>query len=300
VARGSIVVAGAVVVALAVAPLAGPLLVHQAHAQVPPPEDGEDEPAKSASAAPPARIAAPEAPPPHVVVPFRDGMLELPGGRFTMGSGDPHAPPNERPPRAVTVPPFRIDKLEVTVGAYRACVDSHTCARPQRSSASCTFDLRDVDLPVSCVRWLDADTYCRSVGRRLPREAEWEFAARGTATVRYPWGHDTTCAMAATLYNESTSRSCSGKTPATVGAHPRGASVFGVLDLTGNVEEWTADFYTESPAAAVAPRAGSSHVLRGGGWLSTPLASCLTARNWGSSLEAGPNVGFRCAKDVKP
>jgi serine/threonine-protein kinase len=291
-ARTSLVRASALALALVVVPFAA----HLARAQVPPPEDGEEEPVPSASLSASAR---PHPTAPHVVVPFQDGMLELPGGRFTMGSGDPHASPNERPPHAVTVQPFRIDKLEVSVGAYRACVDKHACARPQRTSASCTYDLGDPELPVSCVRWLDADTYCRSIGRRLPRETEWEFAARGTATMRYPWGHATNCAMAATLYNEITSRSCSGKAPAKVGTHPHGASVFGVLDLTGNVEEWTADFYTESPAGA-SPRAGASHVLRGGGWLSTPFASRLTVRNWGSSVEAGPNVGFRCAKDIRP
>jgi formylglycine-generating enzyme required for sulfatase activity len=84
-----------------------------------------------------------------------------------------------------------------------------------------------------------------------------------------------------------------------VGAHPAGASVFGVLDLTGNVEEWTSDWYVESLGPGPAPRAGAAHVLRGGGWLSAPAVSRTTSRNWGSALEAGPNVGFRCVRDAE-
>ncbi|WXB20275.1 formylglycine-generating enzyme family protein [Pendulispora albinea] len=215
-----------------------------------------------------------------------------------MGTADPLAPPNERPPHHETVAPFWIDKTEVTVEAYRACVNRHMCARPSSRSAQCTFDLDDPNLPISCVTWKDADTYCRAVGKRLPREAEWEFAARGNFSVRYPWGGGWTyCALAATLVRESSSRTCTGQRPARVGTHPSGSSTFGVLDLTGNVEEWTADWYAEHVAEGASPRSGASHVLRGGGWLSSPLASRATSRNWGSSMEAGPNVGFRCAKD---
>jgi formylglycine-generating enzyme required for sulfatase activity len=95
---------------------------------------------------------------------------------------------------------------------------------------------------------------------------------------------------------DNSQRSCSGKGPSRVGAHPGGASPYGVLDLSGNVEEWVADWYTETVSEA-SPRAGASHVLRGGGWLSAPSRSRTTSRNWGSVQEQGPNVGFRCARD---
>ncbi len=255
-----------------------------------------------------------EAPPPspipvrppnaHVKVPFEDGMFRLPGGKFTQGSAGTTAAgagaSNERPAHLVTLEPFWIDYTEVTVGAYRACVTAKSCARPPRSSAACTFDRGDANLPVSCVHWADADTFCRYAGKRLPSESEWEFSARGTTAVRFPWGGaGGNCSAATTLIHEATGRSCSPEGPKEVGAHPSGASLFGVLDLSGNVEEWTRDYYTPTVGSGSAPLSGASHVLRGGGWLSPPSQSRTTSRNWGSALEAGPNVGFRCAKDAR-
>jgi formylglycine-generating enzyme required for sulfatase activity len=233
------------------------------------------------------------------IVPARDGMLRLPGGRFMMGSSSNRAPVNERPPRAMIVGPFWMDRTEVTVGAYRVCVDAGGCARPARSSASCTFDAGEDEAPVSCVHWRDAEAYCRFAGKRLPSEREWEFAARGTYATPFPWGGAaSSCSAAVTLINDQSGRTCVPR-PAKVGAHPSGASPFGVLDLSGNVEEWTGDWYVESLGPGPAPRAGAAHVLRGGGWLSPPSMSRTTSRDWGSSLEAGPNVGFRCAKDAE-
>lgn len=234
--------------------------------------------------------------PMHQLVPSQGGMLRLPGGRFMMGSSNPRAPANERPPRAVNITPFWIDRTEVTVGAYRACVDAGACARPTRASAACTFDANDPELPISCVHWRDADAYCRFAGKRLPTEREWEYAARGNYATPFPWGVFPTCANSVTLISEVSARSCAQR-PSRVGSHPGGASTFGVQDLSGNVEEWTADWYVESLGPGPAPRSGAAHVLRGGGWLSTPSMSRTTSRNWGSAVEAGPNVGFRCAKD---
>jgi eukaryotic-like serine/threonine-protein kinase len=265
----------------------------------PPPSGSEDDSAEDEDNpyATPSPAPRPPPPAPSAVVPAKDGMLLLPGGRFTMGSADKTTPPNEHPPHAVTVDPFWIDRTEVTVGAYRACVERRACAPPAKSSASCTYDLDDPELPVSCVTWQDADAYCLFAGKRLPKESEWEFAARGFRGGRYPWGGQaTSCFFAATLLREATGKTCTKGRPSRVGAHPMGASVWGVLDLSGNVEEWTADWYAET-YAGTSPRAGASHTLRGGGWLSSPSAARTTSRDWGSALEAGPNAGLRCARD---
>jgi formylglycine-generating enzyme required for sulfatase activity len=261
-------------------------------------EEGEsDEPRPDATGENPYE----EAPPAHTgpirfQVPVRDGMARLPGGRFVMGSSSARAPVNERPVRPLAVAPFWIDRTEVTVAAYRACVATGACQRPAVTSATCTYDADDPDLPVSCVHWADAEAYCGWVGKRLPSEREWEFAARGAFALPFPWGAGSSCANAVTLINEQSGRSCARR-PARVGTHPGGASIYGVQDLSGNLEEWTADWYVELLGPGPAPRAGAARVLRGGGWLSTPSQSRTTSRNWGSALEAGANVGFRCAKD---
>jgi serine/threonine-protein kinase len=224
-------------------------------------------------------------------------MIRVPGATFGMGSSDPRSPPNERPRHVETVGSFWLDRTEVTVQAYRACVEAHACTLPAKSSASCTYDAGDPRLPVSCVHWRDAEAFCRAAGKRLPREAEWELAGRSPSGRRYPWlGAAMGCYYAATAVNEMGARTCT-KRPSPVGAHPAGATPSGIFDLAGNVEEWTADWYVENLAHSGAPAAGASHVLRGGGWLSPPSAARMSSRNWGSSVEAGPNVGFRCAKD---
>ncbi len=268
-------------------------LLGAAHA-APPPAAGDDGDGDGQEPTEPAK------PPPQrarVRVPERDGMLLIPGGRFPMGTNNPKTP-NERPQRVVTVGAFWLDRTEVTVGAYRACVDAKRCERPQRRSATCTYDLGDPELPVSCVRWSDADTYCKSVNKRLPAEAEWEFAARGPEGWGYPWGtRYPDCKLANTLLRENSGRTCHTR-PWPVGSAPANASKYGVLDLSGNVQEWTADWYTER-LGSLAPLSGASHTLRGGGWLSTPNQSRAAARDWASALEAGPNVGFRCARDAQ-
>ncbi len=250
-------------------------------------EEGERAP--TAPAPPPAK---------RVATVVKDGMVRIPGGRFTMGSDDPKAPSNERPARPVVASPFWIDRTEVTVTAYRSCVDKRICTRPARVSTACTFDVGDGGLPVSCVPWTSASTFCAAMNKRLPREVEWELAARGTSPLKYPWGGATAngCGPAVTLAGDATQRSCGGKRPARVGSHVGGSSPFGVQDMSGNVEEWVADWYGEV-ASDLSPRAGASHVLRGGGWLSQPSAARTTSRNWGSAREMGPNVGFRCARD---
>ena len=255
-------------------------------------EEGEPSPSASASVALPKPVVAP-----HVFV-QKDGMVLVTGGRFKMGSDAPKAAPNEKPAHDATVASFWIDRTEVTVGAYGACVESHKCDPPQKSSPSCTYEMGDDRLPVNCVRWQDADAFCRERNKRLPKETEWELAARGGGAFKYPWGNaSTSCPLAATLLHDGTGRTCTGTRPARVGSYAANVSPFGALDMAGNVEEWTASWYVEHTASGARPTSGASHVLRGGGWMSRPIDARTTARNWGSSVEAGPNVGFRCARD---
>ena len=281
--------------------IAAPWVLRTASAETPGREEEVSPEDSSSASAPPSAPEVPSAAPSAAgsAGPLVDGMIRIPGAGFTMGSADPKAPANERPRHAEVVASFWLDRTEVTVERYRTCVESHGCARPAKSSATCTYDQPDAvvhHLPVSCVHWREADAFCRAMGKRLPREAEWELAAKGKRGGRYPWGGGPGCFFAATLVGDATGRTCT-KGPSPVGSHGQGVSPYGVMDLSGNVEEWTSDWYVENVTSGSPAAAGASHVLRGGGWLSAPSMSRATSRNWGSSMEAGPNVGFRCARD---
>jgi formylglycine-generating enzyme required for sulfatase activity len=223
----------------------------------------------------------------------------------------PHEP-NERPAHVVRVATFWIDRNEVTVGDMRACLDRGACTARLGAGPLCTLGRGDPKVPVNCVPWHAADAYCRAVGKRLPTEAEWELAAGAGQKARFPWGSSPpNCGVAVTLMSNRSGASCSPRGPLAIGTHPRGASPFGVEDMAGNVEEWVADWYADKyevlplpqtvPSAALpsaaGPAFGVAHVLRGGGWMSRPRETRVTARSWGSPNEAGPNVGFRCARD---
>ena len=275
-----------------------PLLLLAAGAPYGVAQTSDEDPESAEPAASGSGVGPPVVAPRAVVV--KDGMVFVTGGRFTMGSNEAKAAPNEKPAHDAMARSFWIDRTEVTVAAYRGCVDGQKCERPQRSSASCTFDMGDDELPVNCVRWEDADVFCRAYGKRLPTETEWELAARGGGALKYPWGNaSSSCLVAATLLRDTSGRSCTLHRPARVGSYPANVSPFGAVDMAGNVEEWTSDWYGEHTAPGVRPTAGASHVLRGGGWLSRPIDTRTSARSWGSVLEAGSNVGFRCARDVR-
>ncbi|HKQ68178.1 MAG TPA: SUMF1/EgtB/PvdO family nonheme iron enzyme [Polyangiaceae bacterium] len=250
-------------------------------------------------------------------VPMQNGMLRIPGGEFTMGyEGPPPGEPNERPAHVVRVAPFWIDRTEVTVTDMRSCLNRGDCKAALGKGPACTFEHADrpsgpAALPLNlksalnCVSWQSADAYCRAVGKRLPTEAEWEFAAGAGQRTRFPWGsRPPSCALAVTLASNRSGASCSPRGPAEVGSHPKGQSPFGVEDMAGNVEEWVADWYADryaveipGRAAPAGPAFGVAHVLRGGGWMSRPRETRVTARSWASPNESGPNVGFRCARD---
>src|SRR6266542_2682080 len=131
----------------------------------------------------------PEVPVERQKVPMKNGMLRIPGGEFAMGfEGPPPGEPNERPIHLVKVAPFWIDRTEVTIEDMHACIGRGDCALRPKKGPDCTFDRPEPKLPINCMPWQAADAYCRAVGKRLPTEAEWEFAASGGQKVRYPWG----------------------------------------------------------------------------------------------------------------
>jgi eukaryotic-like serine/threonine-protein kinase len=229
-------------------------------------------------------------------------MLYIPAGDFIMGSE--HGDSDEKPVHIVYLHSFWIDRTEITNGMYAECVSDRVCAPPSSTSSSARDSYYDnpeyYNYPVTYVSWDNANTYCswRENGSRLPTEAEWEKAARGTDQLTYPWGNMITCAFS--NYGE-----CVGDTTA-VDSYELGQSTYGVYNLAGNVWEWVADRYSEtyyqvsSLSNPVGPDFGEFRVLRGGSWLNLASSVSVTNRNWYDPATSSGNLGFRCVYNQFP
>jgi serine/threonine-protein kinase len=233
----------------------------------------------------------------------KDGMvlLYVPAGEFLMGSAETDSGANndEKPQHRVYLDAFWIDQTEVTNAMYAKCVQAGAC-QPPSSTASYTFhayygDSQYDRYPVAWITWERARSYCEWAGRRLPTEAEWEKAARGTDGRLYPWGN---AAPNPTLLNFKAEV---GDTTA-VGNYPTGASPYGVLDMAGNLWEWVADWYDHSyyPRSPVRNPAGPSpqayHACRGGSWNSAAEMVRAVARGNADPGRCDGIVGIRCAR----
>jgi len=256
-------------------------------------------PAKSASASngvSPQKAPVILQPLPEIV--GKDGapMVLIPVGEFTMGSdkGDD----DEEPVHKVFLDSFYLDKFEVTNGRFAKFVEAIQSEPPWGFADKETPVLRQ-DQPVRWVNWMEAMGYCLWAGKRLPTEAEWEKAARGSDARVYPWGNDPpTLAHAVFGLQEGSD------TVSAIGNRDKGKSPFGVHDLAGNLYEWTTDWYDEqfySKNPAINPRGpaeGSAKVQRGGSYINGAYRLRSSFRTKGDPTEHDPNVGFRCAQDV--
>ncbi|MGC9025362.1 MAG: formylglycine-generating enzyme family protein, partial [Chloroflexia bacterium] len=224
-------------------------------------------------------------------------MVYVPAGEFLMGSSDadPMADSDGKPQHTVYLDAYWIDRTEVTNAQYRRCVEAGACSAP-----GCWGDsnLNGAEQPVVCVDWHQAQAYCAWAGGRLPTEAEWEKAARGTDGRIYPWGD----AFDGSRLNCDEDR-CGDGWPyaAPVVSFPRGASPYGALDMAGNVWEWVSDwydggYYAGSPSRNPSgPASGDIKVLRGGSWYIDNPASLRAANRVGDDPDLRVDgIGFRC------
>ncbi len=246
-------------------------------------------------------------------------MVYVPAGDFLMGSpaGDTVARVFEMPQRIVYLDAFWIDRTETTTAQYQACVQAGSCLHPQQSSSRerehYFGNPQFADFPVIWVDWSDANAYCHWAGRRLPTEAEWEKAARGTDGRTFPWGD--------TLPSAATANICDINCPyewrdidqddgywdtAPVSAFAAGASPYGALNMGGNVWEWVSDFYDPAYYSYApqrnpqGPPAGETHVLRGGSWQNVwEFVRTATRDRETTRPENLYNVGFRCAQSAQ-
>jgi formylglycine-generating enzyme required for sulfatase activity len=290
----------------------------------------------AAATAPPAAVEAPTGRATVVQRPL-EAMVPIRGGTFTMGASvelqssalelckDEIGPRNrvacqrevvqtEGPQCKVYLSPFSIDRVEVTVGAWRACVQAGACSPAPLALADARF--LGSSLPVTSVTWAEADQFCAWRGGRLPTEAEWERAARGVDGRVWPWGNVLKPnALNHGRFVGSDDVDGSDRTPlirpdasdgaaflAPVGAHPDGASPEGVLDMAGNVMEWTADYYRpESPQSLATvnphgPDVGAMRSVRGGSWRQPPFFARTSYREAAAPETRSTEIGFRCAR----
>ncbi|MBA2744004.1 MAG: formylglycine-generating enzyme family protein [Chthoniobacterales bacterium] len=245
--------------------------------------------------------SAPAPSPAEFINPIGAQMVFVPAGEFVMGSDAHDAAPNEQPLTPVTLSEFYMSRYPVTNAEYEQFDRAHKQKRIKGA---------DGDHPVVYVTSLEAVSYCQWLGQkdgktyRLPTEAEWEYAARGTDGRKYPWGNQERRGDVANFADASTTFAWRDPLihdgfPQTspVGAFPRGASVFGIHDMAGNVWEWCLDFYSPLPGVPKRnPRgvaAGSARIYRGGSWKSRFTNLRATARSSNAANFASNDVGFR-------
>ena len=286
-------------------------------------------------------------------------MIRIEGGCFKMGTDNPPpAPPgmdedsdklcvkgrgnslecfgvyeDEMPAHEVCLDPYEIDVHEVTFWAFQKCAQTLIC---QPSDLGSDVDFWGPQRPATGVEWAAAKSFCEWIGRRLPTEAEWEYAARGTDGRTYPWGEEQPECGRLAMRLGIEKDACDRFGTKNVGSYPTDKSAFGLLDMGGNVREWVEDYYhpgyyltlqnvrTNNPTGPTGPLqvlvntvdddpqseaiylSEPQRVVRGGTWLySEPTTSYRTTNRRG--VEESPRthgelitIGFRCARSIEP
>ena len=266
-------------------------------------------------------------------------MLYVPAGEFLKGAADndSDANPYEKPQHRVYLDAYWIDRTEVTNAMFARFVaatgyntDAEKAGKgPVLDPAAGKWqdniagvdwahprgpvsDLKGLEAhPVVLVSWNDSAWYCKWAGRRLPSEAEWEKAARGTDGRQYPWGDgwDVQSTKRLNFADRNLNVADADKNAddgyqftAPVGSYPAGMSPYGALDMAGNVWEWVADWFDEKPYLALTarnptgPASGQNRLLRGGSWIHPRWLVRAASRMWGSPVAWQSNDGFRCAR----
>ncbi len=254
--------------------------------------------------------------PPAPAVQEGPPMVRIPAGSFSMGSDD--GGKTERPIHKVTIShAFDLDRTEVTAAEYERCVDAGKCSPSSIHGPKvdddeiakflplCTaLDPAKKHHPINCIDQAQGAAFCKFVGKRLPTEAEWEYAARGTDGRQYPWGNEApACGKA--IVSRAPTEACARPHSTAEVATTDGKSPFGALDMAGNVWEWVADGWDPNQYAKgtqtdpSVPEAADNGVLRGGSWDFAGTAAKSTFRLAFHRAQASVSTGVRCAKTAE-
>jgi len=329
--RGGLVAVGAVVAVVAAVGLGVTL-----KGRSPPPPGGPAVTASASAATASASASASASAAPACPT----SMLAITGGDFFMGSDaadEQKAGADSSPAHPVRLGPYCLDEFEVTAAEFKACSDSGKCKRATPTNRWDGITAKQQKLydpicnandyagrgahPMNCVDWQEAQNFCVEMrGGRLPTEAEWEFAARGSDGRIYPWGDQApepgllnACGAECTAWGRKNPDYPNVLAPmyksddgfahtSPVGSFPRGKTSHGMKDMVGNVGEWVGDFfanYTNAPRLTdpKGPDKGASRVVRGGGWnAGNPMWLRPTYRFAAEPVDRSHGVGFRCAK----
>jgi serine/threonine-protein kinase len=217
------------------------------------------------------------------------GMVLVKGGSFKMGSDDAKGDYQSKPTHAVNVEDFFIDANEVTNEDYQRFV-SEKSYKPPPHWKNNQFPAGTARLPVVNVSWLDAKAYAEWANKRLPTEAEWEYAARGTASTTYPWGNNWSA-------NYANLKESDRKDAVAVGSYAEGQSWCGAKDMVGNVSEWVFDTMYPYPGSKL-NRDPRYNTHRGGSFSNSKDELLMTNRGFEPPGRRLSTLGFRCAKSV--
>lgn len=228
-------------------------------------------------------------------------MVKVPGGTFTIGGG---VESDEKPAKVVQISSFQMDKKPVTNSDYNRCVKTGMCTKAHYSDSQCyiwsnsglqktnvPLSFEEGDKPVVCISWYQARKYCKAQGKRLPTEAEWEYAATKAGTQKYSWGNNAPTPNSAVYKSKGTP---------VVGSKPAGA--YQLNDMNGTVWEWTSDRYERDYYSYISakdpngPAAGRFRSIRGGGWYSSDAQLRARNRHWFAPEAGEVSIGFRCVK----
>ncbi|MCI0660505.1 MAG: bifunctional serine/threonine-protein kinase/formylglycine-generating enzyme family protein [Acidobacteria bacterium] len=227
-------------------------------------------------------------PPPQTVSGSTLNMISIPGDVFEMGRDDGNE--FEKPAHTVRIEPYLIDRYEVSNELYAEFVRQMNRQAPKHWIDG-QYAPGEANFPVVNINWFEARDYCEWVGKRLPTEEEWEFAARGKENRLYPYGNEWKPRFSNAFEDGY-------KQPRAVGSYPDGASPFGALDMAGNVAEWTATDYRPYSRSS-APRDEGNKVIRGGSFNAPAKEQTATDRFFDYPQRSYNYIGFRCAKNAK-